>query len=694
MADSVQRLYDALRPLPSAERLRILEASCHDRPELREAVERLLASDGSSVAVDLATREFSTKTGKGDPRLNGEIGPGSILGRYKLLEEIGEGGFGTVYLAQQVETVKRKVALKVIKLGMDTRQVIARFDAERQALAMMDHPHIARALDAGATESGRPYFVMELVRGEPITEFADRRHLSPRERLSLFLQVCQAVQHAHQKGIIHRDLKPNNVLVTTTDDRPHAKVIDFGIAKATNSELTEKTLHTEFQQLIGTPVYMSPEQAERAGLDVDTRTDIYSLGVMLYELLTGTTPFELKRLQSASWSELQRIICDEDPPTMSSRIVALGKDATIVARNRACEPAKLRHALRGDLDWIVMRAMEKDRARRYGTAAELSEDVGRFLRDEPVSAIPPTPWYRFQKYVRRNRVPITIATTLLVGLVTALIVTTSFMFWALHERNLARQEKHRAEAQAQRAERFSNLAGTTFLTAEDVARSSTQWGAEIRALQAETAADDASRIRQECQYATWLVTQASLLKNPQLLDTCVLDLAEVHRRAKQSLGIRDPHFLSLANARVQAALLLKQEPPAEVADLFADVIKSYKETRGAADQAYTDLMLERAVAAILANAGSTLPPAEALGVVAETAGKLGLPIDAKSLRQDAQVRSLVERVNNWRKDASVSQRLSSWLGRGEKPNPQTTAPDSKSNKSVPVPDPASGGGAK
>ena len=368
---------------------------------------------------------------------------------------------------------------------------------------------------------------------------------------------------------------------------------------------------------------------------------------------------------------------------MSARVSGMGKTAETVARNRECEPARLRGALRGDLDWIVVRSMEKDRARRYGTAAELAEDVSRYLRDEPVSAIPPTPWYRFQKYVRRNRVPLGIAATLLVGLVTALFVTTSFMFWALRERNVARQEKQRAQAQAERAERFSNLAGTTFLTAADVDRSSRQWGEEIRSLQAESPPEDPERIRQECQYATWLVTQATLLKRPELLTTSVIDLVELHARAKQALGIRDPHFLSLANARVQAAILLEQKPPAEMVDLFSDVVNSYQQTRGDQDAAYTDLMVERALAAMLANAGRSLPPAEALGVVAEAAAKLGLPIDAKALRQDAQVRTALEKVNSWRKDSIWGKRLGEWIGGDPAVATNSLAPASDREKGSP-----------
>lgn len=296
----------------------MLGDACGDDSALREEVESLLsAHDKASRFMADATSEF-VEPAPAEHSLPEE--PGKMVDRYKLLEVIGEGGFGVVYMAQQNEPIRRRVALKIIKLGMDTKQVVARFEAERQALAMMDHPNIARVIDGGATSTGRPYFVMELVRGELITEYCDKARLTTRARLELFQQVCAAIQHAHQKGIIHRDIKPSNVLVTISDDKPLVKVIDFGIAKATNSELTEKTLFTEFRQLIGTPQYMSPEQAERSGVDVDTRTDIYSLGVLLYEMLTGRTPIDPKVLGSAAWHELQRVICEEEPPRPSTLV--------------------------------------------------------------------------------------------------------------------------------------------------------------------------------------------------------------------------------------------------------------------------------------------------------------------------------------------------------------------------------------
>ncbi|HEX5271817.1 MAG TPA: serine/threonine-protein kinase, partial [Gemmataceae bacterium] len=329
--------------------------------------------------------------------------PGTVIGPYKLLEQIGEGGFGVVFMAEQTQPVRRKVALKVLKPGMDTRQVVARFEAERQALALMDHPHIAQVFDGGATAGGRPYFVMELVRGVAVTAFCDENHLGVRERLGLFVDVCQAVQHAHQKGIIHRDLKPSNVLVTLHDDKAVVKVIDFGIAKATGQQLTEKTLFTNFAQMIGTPLYMSPEQAQMSGLDVDTRSDVYSLGVLLYELLTGTTPFDKERLRTAGYDEIRRIIREEEAPRPSARISTLGGAAGTVSANRRSDPKKLSRLMRGELDWIVIRALEKDRNRRYESAGAFAADVRRYLADEPVLACPPSAGYRLGKFLRRNK---------------------------------------------------------------------------------------------------------------------------------------------------------------------------------------------------------------------------------------------------------------------------------------------------
>ncbi len=346
---------------------------CGSDAELRARVERLLEADGQVGTEFLETGPMKSRPSLFDHSAPVAENSGDVIGNYKLLQQIGEGGFGVVYMAEQLKPVKRKVALKIIKLGMDTKQVVARFEVERQALALMDHPNIAKVHDAGSTDAGRPFFVMELVRGIPITEFCDGQRLSTDQRLNLFIDVCHAVQHAHQKGIIHRDLKPSNVMVTLHDDKAVVKVIDFGVAKATHTELTDKTLFTRYDQFIGTPAYMSPEQAQLSGLDIDTRSDIYALGVLLYELLTGATPFDAETLRSAGYEEICRIIREEDPPKPSTRI------RTSARANRTNPPHKPQHtsdrALRGDLDWIVMTAMEKDRTRRYYTANGLAMDV-------------------------------------------------------------------------------------------------------------------------------------------------------------------------------------------------------------------------------------------------------------------------------------------------------------------------------
>jgi serine/threonine protein kinase len=417
--DKEESLFSEALEIPQpAEREAFLNRACADNPALLDRVKRLLDADAQSERVFAGCISSASHLQDDQPPqlagLEADESPGTELSdeerrhahiaRYKLLQRLGEGGCGVVYMAEQQEPVRRRVAVKVIKLGMDTKNVIARFEAERQALAMMEHPNIARVLDAGTTETGRPYFVMELVRGVRITEFCDQRQLDIRQRLDLFIQVCHAIQHAHQKGIIHRDIKPSNILVTLHDGVPVPKVIDFGIAKATEGRLTDNTLFTAYDQFVGTPAYMSPEQAELSGLDIDTRSDIYSLGVLLYELLTGRTPFDSTELIQSGLDNLRRTLREEDPHRPSTRLNTIfGDDLTATATHRHVEPTKLKSLLHGDLDWIVMKALEKDRARRYATANGLAADVQRYLGNEPVSARPPSQVYRFQKLVRRNQ---------------------------------------------------------------------------------------------------------------------------------------------------------------------------------------------------------------------------------------------------------------------------------------------------
>jgi eukaryotic-like serine/threonine-protein kinase len=405
--------------------------TCGGDAELERQVGRLLQVhreagsflDRPAVAVG-ATGTFTSVPGEGAAAVPPRERPGTVIGPYKLLQQIGEGGMGTVFMAEQTRPVQRKVALKVIKPGMDSRQVIARFEAERQALALMDHVNIARVLDAGATESGLPYFVMELVHGVPITRYCDDNRLTPRERLELFIPVCQAIQHAHQKGVIHRDIKPSNVMVTLYDGQPVPKVIDFGVAKATEQKLTEATLFTQYGTLVGTLEYMSPEQAEMSALGVDTRSDIYSLGVLLYELLTGSTPLTHKRMKEAAHAEILRMIKEEEPPRPSTRLSDSGETLASISVNRHMEPAKLTRLVRGELDWIVMKCLEKDRNRRYETAKDFAADVQRYLIDEPVHACPPSVGYRLRTLVRRHRGPVLAVSLVVLALVVGIIGTT------------------------------------------------------------------------------------------------------------------------------------------------------------------------------------------------------------------------------------------------------------------------------
>jgi serine/threonine protein kinase/WD40 repeat protein len=463
----------ALEKDQPAERLAYLDAACGPDLELRQQVDALLArhaAAGSFLEAPAADSVPSTRLTPlpVDPPFEGA---GTAIGSYKLMEQIGEGGMGLVFVAEQQHPVRRKVALKIIKPGMDTREIVARFEAERQALALMDHPNIAKVHDGGATGSGRPYFVMELVKGVPITNYCDQNQVPIRERLELFVSVCHAIQHAHQKGIIHRDLKPSNVLVMSQDGTPLVKVIDFGVAKAVGQQLTDKTVYTQFAQLVGTPLYMSPEQAGQSSLDVDTRSDIYSLGVLLYELLTGTTPVDKERLKRVDFDELRRIIREDEPPKPSTRISSLSRSGLpsrtgparqagptggpnpttveIIAAQRKSDPKQLSRLCRGELDWIVMKALEKDRNRRYETANELAMDLQRYLHDEPVQACPPSAAYRFRKMVRRNKALFATAT----AMAATLLVASGAVTWKWYDAETARQDEQSAKEIANAAEK-------------------------------------------------------------------------------------------------------------------------------------------------------------------------------------------------------------------------------------------------
>jgi tetratricopeptide (TPR) repeat protein/tRNA A-37 threonylcarbamoyl transferase component Bud32 len=435
---------------PAAGRGAYLDRVCGVDGDLRRRVEVLLKGMIQAAPGRAPEAGLTESMGAGPP---GEESPGDRIGRYKLLQAIGEGGCGTVYLAEQEMPVRRRVALKVIKLGMDTKEVVARFEAERQALAIMDHPNIARILDAGATEAGRPYFVMELVRGVKVTDFCDQNSLSVVERLGLFLQICQAVQHAHQKGIIHRDIKPSNILVTLNDGVAVPKVIDFGISKAMDGRLTDSTVFTVLQQFIGTPAYMSPEQADLSGIDIDTRSDIYSLGVLLYELLAGRPPFDPRALTRAGLDEMRRIIREVEPPTPSRCLSALSAgELEAVARMRGTDPARLIPLVAGDLDWIVMRCLEKNRTRRYETPAALAADITRHLGLEPVLARPPSRMYRVGKFARRNRLALGAAAALALALVAGSVISALQAVRATRAERLASLERGKADDERARVE--------------------------------------------------------------------------------------------------------------------------------------------------------------------------------------------------------------------------------------------------
>jgi serine/threonine protein kinase len=472
--------HEALARANPEERAAYLDQACAGEPALRGSVEALLRANVGATGF---LEEAALPQGVTVDSTPAAERPGAAVGPYKLLEQIGEGGMGLVFMAEQTRPVRRRVALKVLKPGMDTRQVVARFEAERQALALMDHPNIARIFDAGTTEGGRPYFVMELVRGVPITDFCDQHRYTTRQRLELFALVCQAVQHAHQKGVIHRDLKPSNVLVTLHDVAAVPKVIDFGIAKATAGPLTDRTPYTHFAQMVGTPLYMSPEQAEMNGLDVDTRSDVYALGVLLYELLTGTTPFESERLKKVGLDEMRRVIREEEPPAPSRRLSTLDALAcSTVSERRGVDGRQLGQLLRGELDWIVMRALEKDRNRRYESASAFAADVQRYLADEAVAACPPSAGYRLRKFVRRNRRPLVMAGVVAAALITATAVSIWQAARATEAQHLAEADRKQAEADRDRATTAEGKAKTNLERAQEAEQRATTEAAIAKAV--------------------------------------------------------------------------------------------------------------------------------------------------------------------------------------------------------------------
>jgi serine/threonine protein kinase/tetratricopeptide (TPR) repeat protein len=499
-----KELFLALCERSSEEQSRVLDRACAGDDDLRREVEALLALDETTTR---ASRRRETP-------------PSPVIGSFRLLQKLGEGGMGEVWEAEQQGPVRRRVALKIVKWGMDTREVLARFESERQALVLMSHPNIARAFEAGTSEQGRPFFAMEYVRGLPITAYCDAQRLDTHRRLVLFQQVCEGVQHAHQKGVIHRDIKPSNILVAIEDGRPVPKIIDFGVAKAISQRLTERTLFTELGQWIGTPEYMSPEQAELTGLDVDTRTDVYSLGVVLYELLSGAQPFDSEELRGAGFDEMRRRIREEDPPRPSIRVSSLGPASRVAAERRRTDHQGLVRTLRGDLDWIVMKALEKDRTRRYASPSELAADVGRYLRDEPVEASPPSTLYRLRKFASRHRAGVGAGALVLMALLAGVIGTSLGLV--------------RAQREAESARQVSRLLVSMLGDVDP--------GGQLGALSSPTAMLDRGAARIETELADQPVVRARLL---HVLGEAYRNLGrydDARRALRESLRLREEHL--------------------------------------------------------------------------------------------------------------------------------------------------------
>ncbi len=571
-----EEVFQEAADLPPGMRSGFLDERCGDDHTLRDEVESLLACFSESRIASLRAVELRDES---DTDLVGrEVGP------YRLLEVIGEGGFGTVYLGEQTEPIRRKVAVKVIKLGMDTKQVIARFEAERQALALMDHTHIAKVYDAGATMDGRPYFAMELLRGVPITKYCDEHQLSVRQRLALFAQVCRAVQHAHQKGVIHRDIKPSNVLVTLQDGEPSPKIIDFGIAKATCEPLVQRTLFTAFRQLMGTPEYMSPEQVEMSELGVDSRSDVYSLGVVLYELLTGTTPIDRGTLRNAALTDVERTIREVEPPKPSRRVSTPGPELMSVARHRQTEPRGLRRLIRGDLDWIVMKALEKDRTRRYDSASAFAADIERYLNNEPVLAGPPGAVYQFRKLIVRHKAPFGFLAALLV-LLTGFGVWMSLLYARADslrleaEDNLFRAQnaEKRAQTEAKAAQEIVDFLVGLFAAPHPL-RSQ---GSDV--LAREILDRGARRIRDELDdqpetQATLMDTIGHVYANLGMYDDAVALLRRALAIRRERLG--PEHALTLSTTNSLARALMFNGGQAEAEHILREAMAIGRRTLG------------------------------------------------------------------------------------------------------------------